>query len=79
MGWSYHHDFAQTKPSTGLSGPVDKSNGKAVTVKPRYRFSTVDRGLRETVSYRNALGFFSDLGIEMVRAPPLRATETTVT
>ena len=40
---------------------------------------TVDRGLRETVTYRNALGFFPDLGIEMVRAPPLRATETTVT
>ena len=41
--------------------------------------STVDRGLRETVTYRNALGFFPDLGIETVRAPPLRATETTVT
>jgi hypothetical protein len=40
---------------------------------------TVDRGLRETVTYRNALEFFPDLGIEMVRAPPLRATETTVT
>ena len=43
------------------------------------RYVTVDRGLRETVTYRNALGFFPDLGIEMVRAPPLRATETTVT
>ena len=45
----------------------------------RHLHTTVDRGLRETVTYRNALGFFPDLGIEMVRAPPLRATETTVT
>ena len=40
---------------------------------------TVDRGLRETVSKRNATGVFQILFIETVCAPPLRATEMAVT
>ena len=47
--------------------------------KVRYPFEyTVSRGLRETVSYRNRAFVFPDFGIETVRAPPPRATETTV-
>ena len=46
-------------------------------VRPNVQLSS---GLeKETVTYRNALGFFPDFGIETVRAPPQRATETTVT
>ena len=41
--------------------------------------STVDRGLREKPSARETCVDFSDFGIETVRAPPQRATETTVT
>ena len=40
--------------------------------------ATVDRGLRETVAKRNVSRVFQILFIETVRAPPPRATETTV-
>ena len=41
--------------------------------------TTVVVGFIETVTYRNARRLFQILEIETVRAPPLRATETTVT
>ena len=50
----------------------------AVTIINCYR-NTVVVGFIETVCYRNARRLFQILEIETVRAPPLRATETTVT